>query len=173
MIRKDKCLLLGTLIKPNGIKGYLLFVFKNQKTFNFIEKESVLLEIDGILVPFFIESFHIKSEDSVILKFEGVNSETEAREFTGASVYIPEEKVKQNTKAEDLFPQFKGYTVNDEKKGFIGIADGIEDIVKNPLLQVRGKQKDYLIPLHKDMIVEINDRKKEIRIVAPDGLLDL
>ena len=61
----------------------------------------------------------------------------------------------------------------DKKLGFIGIAGEIEDIANNPLLHVTHEGKEFLIPVHEDIILEINDRDKVIFIDAPDGLFEL
>ena len=39
------------------------------------ERGLVFVEIDGLLVPFFVESFQEKTEDTAILKFEGIDTE--------------------------------------------------------------------------------------------------
>jgi ribosomal 30S subunit maturation factor RimM len=61
----------------------------------------------------------------------------------------------------------------DEKQGELGIADELMEIAGNPLLKIISGNKELLIPAHPDIILEINDAKKLIRIHAPEGLTDL
>jgi 16S rRNA processing protein RimM len=56
MISKAKCRHLGTLAKPHGTKGALMLKLRNNKAEDFKKRESVFVEIDGLLVPFFVES---------------------------------------------------------------------------------------------------------------------
>jgi ribosomal 30S subunit maturation factor RimM len=55
----------------------------------------------------------------------------------------------------------------------MGLATEIIDVANNPLLAVRNGDKEYLVPVHENIILEINDREMEIRIDAPEGLFDL
>lgn len=166
-------MLLGTLAKPHGTRGSLLLWFRNLKAEDIKKWETVFLEIDGLLVPFFIEKFHENSQDSAILNFEGINSETKAKTFAGLQVYILKDQVKRKRKPIKELTSLTGYKVIDASIGFIGIAGEIADITNNPLLQVKNEYRDFLIPLHEDIILEINDKEKEIRIDAPEGLFDL
>jgi 16S rRNA processing protein RimM len=173
MIMRDNCRLLGTIAKPHGTKGSVLLRLRNINAEEFRERESVFVDIDGLLVPFFIEEFKKSSSDAVIMKFEDIDSETKARTFAGLEVYIDINQAKPNKKVSDGKPQFNGYRVQDVNLGFVGTAGEIEDIANNPLLHVMLEGKDFLIPLHEDIILGINDKDKEITIAAPEGLFDL
>jgi 16S rRNA processing protein RimM len=173
MITRDNCQLLGTIAKPHGTKGSVLLWLRNIKAEEFIKRESVFVEIDGLLVPFFIEEFKKSSSDAVIMKFEDVDSETKARTIAGLEVYIEINQVRLKKEASDRIPLLTGYRVQDINLGFIGTAGEIEDIAHNPLLHVRGEGKDFLIPVHADIILDINDKDKVITIAAPEGLFDL
>ena len=73
MINKDNCILLGTLAKPHGTRGSLIVRFSGLKAEDIKKRGLVFVEIDGLPVPFFIESFQEKTEDTVILKMEGID----------------------------------------------------------------------------------------------------
>ena len=165
--------MLGTLTKPYGTKGSLLLRIKDLKAEEIKEWASVFVEIDGLLVPFFIGNFQIKSLDSLILKFEGINSETKARELAMYNVYVRKDQVKRHKKSVKNISGIHGYRVMDRKLGFIGIAGEIMDLAKNPLLIVNIENRELLIPVHEDIIIEINEKDKVINIDAPDGLFEL
>ena len=173
MIKKDNCVLLGILNKPHGTKGSLLLWFRNLKVEDIKKKESVFVEIDGLLVPFFIESYQKNSPESAIVKFEGINSETAAKAFAGFQVYMANDQVKRKLKTSEVLPALSGYKVTDDTLGFVGLAVEITGIASNPLLLIKLEDKEFLIPVHEDIILEVNDKKKEIRINAPEGLFDL
>jgi 16S rRNA processing protein RimM len=172
MITRDNCQLLGTIAKPHGTKGSVLLWLRNIKAEEFRKRESVFVDIDGLLVPFFIEDFRTGSSDAVILKLEDVDSETKARTFAGLEVYIDINQVVRKKYAAEGIP-LKGYKVTDVKQGYIGIAGEVEDIVNNPLLHVTHDGREFLIPVHEDIIIEVNDKDREITIAAPEGLFDL
>jgi len=173
MITKENCLLLGTLAKPHGTKGSLLLWLGNMYVEDMKKRESVFAEIDGLLVPFFIENFKKNSLETAIVKFEGIDSETKAKVFAGITIYVLKEKVRQKRKSTEALPSFSGFKVIDKQLGFVGIAGEISDIANNPLLLVNQGNKEFLIPLHKDIILEIKNKDREIRINAPEGLFEL
>jgi|WetSurMetagenome_2_1015567.scaffolds.fasta_scaffold431972_1 16S rRNA processing protein RimM len=173
MVNKSECLLLGSIGKPHGTKGAFTLLLRNIKAEEIKKRESVFVEIDGLLVPFFIDHFQIKSSESVILKFEGICSESKAKIFAGNDVFVrPDQVVKKGNNLKEA-PEIFGYNVQDVRLGFVGIATAITGMANNPLLMVSFDDKEYLIPVHKDIIQEINDLEKKITIDAPEGLFDL
>ena len=43
----------------------------------------------------------------------------------------------------------------------------------NPVFQVMQDQKEIIVPLHEDLIVEIDSQKKRIKVNLPEGLLEI
>jgi 16S rRNA processing protein RimM len=173
MIEKDNCLLLGTLNRLHGTKGSLLLWVRDIKAEDIKKRDSVFVEIDGLLVPFFIESFQINSAERVLLKIDGIDSENKAKTLLGASVYILRNQVKRKKKTLDEGTLLEGYKVIDKTLGFVGTAKEITGIASNPLLLILQGDKEFLIPIHEDVILEINEKIREIRINAPEGLFEL
>jgi 16S rRNA processing protein RimM len=172
MINKDNCILLGTLAKPHGTRGSLIIRFSGLKAEDFKKRGMVFVEIDGLPVPFFIESFQEKTEDTVILKIEGIDTENKAREFVGYPVYVMKDQIKVKSSSKKI-QDIKGYEVIDKHLGFIGFAEEVIEMTKNPLMSVINGDKEFLVPVHEDIVLEINDKEKIIRIDAPVGLFDI
>jgi 16S rRNA processing protein RimM len=172
MINKDNCILLGTLAKPHGTRGSLIVRFSGLKAEDIKKRGLVFVEIDGLPVPFFIESFQEKTEDTVILKIEGIDTENKAREFLGYPVYVMKDQIRVKMAAEKI-QDIKGYKVIDTTLGFIGFAEEVLDMKNNPLLSVTNGDREFLVPVHEDILLEVNDKEKIIRINAPEGLFDL
>lgn len=173
MINKDNCILLGTLAKPHGTRGLLQLRFSGLKAEDIKERGLVFVEIDGLPVPFFIENFQEKTDDMAILKIEGIDSETKAREFAGFPVYVMKDQVKRKKGINKAARNIAGYRVIDAKLGFIGFAVEIIKVASNPLLVVKNADREYLVPVHEDIIRDLNEAEEVIRIDAPEGLFDL
>jgi len=173
MINKDNCILLGTLAKPHGTRGLIQLRFSGLKADDIKEKGLVFVEIDGLPVPYFIESFQDKTDDLAILKIEGIDSESKAREFAGFPVYIMKDQVKKKRANVKGLHDFSGYRVIDLHLGFVGFAVEIINEATNPLLLVKNEDKEYLVPVHEDIIRNFNDKEQVIHIAAPEGLFDL
>jgi 16S rRNA processing protein RimM len=173
MISKDKCRQIGTLVKPHGTRGSLLLRLKDIQAQDLLKMESVFVEIDGLLVPFFLNEFRPSSSESVIVTIDDILSENKAKFLIQRDVFVRPDRIRRKRKPVNDLPDLKGYEVNDEEKGYIGTAGEIEDIANNPLLHVTHGDKKYLIPLHQDIVLDIDDKNRVIRIKAPEGLFDL
>ena len=52
MIKKEEVYRIGQIGKPHGVKGELSFHFEDD-VFDRTDADNLILEVDGILVPFF------------------------------------------------------------------------------------------------------------------------
>ncbi len=173
MIRKDDCIRLGVISKPHGTKALLLLRLEANAPKGFKNKEPVFIEIDGLLVPFFMTTFYLSHSETAIIGFEGVTLATKAKSFAGATVYIMAHHSGKQKKAGMNTVSVKGYRVVDARLGYVGLAGSIAGVAANPLLEVEHNGKEYLVPLHDDIVMAIDDKKAEVHINAPDGLFDL
>lgn len=165
--------MIGTIIKTHGTKGSVQIRLRNFKPEDIKIRDSVFVEVDGLLVPFFIEEFRAATGDSLIVKFEDIDSEPVARSYAGCDVYVSPGQVKRRAKKLSDISGIRGYRVIDKRLGYVGMAGEITGLASNPLLEIRYEGKDLLIPVHEDIILEINDRKKEVLIDAPEGLFEI
>lgn len=165
---------LGILRKTHGVNGELVLKLrKNIKAENIKELELVFIEINEEPVPFFIESFSTFGNDGLIIQFEDIQDEKEAKTYTGNEVYI-ERKFQRSIQMDDVTAeQLVGYTIKDTNHGEIGKVDSIHDVYDNPLLRVINQSKEYLIPYNEDYIREIDHENKLVTMDMPEGLLEL
>ena len=88
MIKREDVFKIGRLGKPYGIRGEISFQFDDD-IFDRVESEYLILDMDGILVPFFIEEYRFRKSSVAALKFQHIDSQERAAELTGADVYFP------------------------------------------------------------------------------------
>ena len=68
MIKKEDVYQIGRIGKPHGVKGEVLFHFSDD-VFDRAESEYLILEVDGILVPFFMEEYRFRSDETALVRF--------------------------------------------------------------------------------------------------------
>ena len=56
MIRKEEVTAVGELVKPHGIAGEMVMTTMYDGLFDDMEDPYLICDMDGILVPFYIES---------------------------------------------------------------------------------------------------------------------
>ena len=88
MIRKEEVYKIGVINKPHGVRGEVSFTFSDD-IFDRADCDYLVLLLDGIFVPFFIEEYRFKSSNVALVKFEGVDTAEKARMFTNVEVYFP------------------------------------------------------------------------------------
>lgn len=169
MIRKEDVFKIGRLGKSHGVKGDISFPFDDD-VFDSVEADYLILDIDGILVPFFIEEYRFRNDTTAIIKFEGVDSQERARELTGCYVYFPRELADS---AEDglSWSAIVGFYILEVKSGkVIGRIASIDDSTLNILFCL---EDGRLIPATDDLITAIDQQARTITMHIPEGLLEL
>ncbi len=84
MILKEELTEIGRFGKPHGIQGEINAVIDDDVDIDAIDK--IVMNIDGIYVPFFIKSIRVKRHDSVIIAIDDVNNEEQAARFNNLDI---------------------------------------------------------------------------------------
>ena len=173
-IPKSNCVKVGFIQKPHGIHGELVIRFQEEFYETLEEVPTLFLEIDNLLVPYFIseDGLRFKSDESVLAQLDWVDSDKKAKELCGLSVFVNQTDVIDSE--EDLSPHaLVGFQLFDEELGLIGEILEVNDFAGNLLLAVEYQGKDALVPLNEDLIVRLDEENREIELRIPDGLFDL
>jgi len=173
MIRQEEVYKIGRLGKPHGVKGEISLLFTDD-VFDRVETDYLVLDIDGILVPFFIEEYRFHGNETALIKFCDINTQDKARELTGDEVFFPR-KLSDSSEEDIAWNGLIGYSLIDDKSDkTIGMVTGIDDSTLNMLFEILTEdQKEILIPAGEDLIKAIDTEGKKIRINLPEGILDL
>lgn len=175
MIKSEEVVNIGKFQKTHALKGELNMISEINSDY-FSTGKPLIVEVDGILVPFYIESDRPKGATTFLIKLQGINSEEEAREFVNKEVYALNSDIEEYLQ-EDFVDEFDlyDYKVIDILNGNeIGKVVGIEDSTSNEILIVEGEEDEELyIPFNEELIEEINEEEKIIKMKLPEGLLDI
>lgn len=171
MIKEEEVYKIGIINKPHGIHGELSFTFDDD-IFDRVDADYIVCLMDGILVPFFIESYRFRSDSSALIKLEGVDNEQQARRFTNTEAFFPK-KHAEGTEDEDLtWAYFTGFIIKDVKEGKIGKVTDVDDSTINTLFVVDRDGKELLIPAQEDFIVNLDREARIITMDLPSGLIE-
>jgi 16S rRNA processing protein RimM len=167
-----KQILLGRILKVQGYEGLLIVRLDKEPGDYLSEMESVFIESEGLLVPFFISELDIASQDLLRIKLDGYESRDKVAEFVGCRIFMTSER--EGNSLEPEIGGLTGFTVIGKDKQIIGT---IKEIVRNPgqdLLVVESiGRKEILVPFHEDLICDINEDGRIIEIDIPEGLADI
>ncbi|WP_314823910.1 ribosome maturation factor RimM [Prevotella histicola] len=173
MIKKEDVYKIGRIGKPHGVHGEVQMQYSDD-VFDVVDADYLLLNVDGILVPFFMEEYRFRSDEIVLMKFCDINTEAQARELTGSEVYFPRKLAEEGTN-ELSWAQIVGYSLIDNTtKKDVGTIVAVDETTVNTLFEVNSPEGDeLLIPASNELITAINSEEKTITINIPEGLLDL
>lgn len=174
MIRQEEVYKIGKIGKPHGVKGELTLFFDDD-VFDRVEAEYLVLNIDGILVPFYMDEWRFKTGETALIKFCDINTKEEASELTGCEVFFPKH-LSDRGEDELTWDEIKGFSIIDENNGdsYIGRVTDIDTTTVNTLLEVETKAGNtVLIPANENIIVEVGSKEKLIKVNLPEGLIDL
>lgn len=167
MIKED-VYKIGKLGKAHGIKGEVT-MHVDDDVFDRVDAEYLILELDGILVPFFMEEYRFKINETALIKFDGIDTLERARELTGSDVYFPRNMATSDENDELSYAQLVGYTIinaNDGKE--VGEIALIDEQTINIMFELTD---GTLIPASEELITDIDTEKKTITLNIPEGLL--
>ncbi len=171
MIKKEEVFKIGIINKPHGVKGEVSFTFTDDIFDRVEDCDYLVLLLDGILVPFFIEEYRFRSDNVALVKFEGIDSTEKARTLTNVEVYYP---VKFMDDQEEIssWNYFIGLRVEDIHHGCLGTVVDVDDATMNVLFVIENGDEEVLLPAHEEFILDIDRKKKILKVDIPDGLLD-
>ena len=169
MIRQEDVYKIGRLGKPHGVKGEISFQFTDD-VFDRVDADYLIIEVDGILVPFFIEEYRFRSDANAILKFEDIDTQERARELTGCEVYFPRELADSDDDSIS-WAAIVGFDIIDAATGQpVGRIASIDDSTLNILFEL---EDGKLIPASEELITDVDKDNKTITIDLPQGILDI
>ncbi|GAB1417052.1 ribosome maturation factor RimM [Paludibacter sp.] len=172
MILKEHLIPIGRINKPHGVHGEMSFSFSID-VFNQEELPFFIMEVDGCFVPFTVEEYRINTNDSGLLKIEGINNEAEVRDFVGANIYVQKDELDDVDNTEISADYFIGFRIDDKSYGKVGVIDDIDQSTENALFIINNADNELLIPICDDYILEIDYENKIILVDLPVGLLEL
>jgi len=170
MIKEQEVYKIGIIGKAHGVKGELSIQIDDD-VFDRVDAEYLVLKLDGIFVPFFMEEYRFKSDSVALVKFEGVDTQERARELTGVEVYFPRELAEQDEETELSYAALVGYTLIDNNSGNpVGTIAYVDEQTINIMFEL---EDGRLIPASEELIVDVDQKNRTITLDIPEGILDL
>ena len=172
-MRKKDCFYLGKVAKKYSFKGEVLVYLDTDEPELYTELESMFVEINGHLVPFFIERSSLHREKFLRTQFEDMDSEEIADTIVGKDVYLPLTMLPKLEGNKFYYHEVVGFDAIDRRLGNFGTILRISDNGVQALFEVQKDDAVILIPLIDEFIKEVNRENKSILFNTPEGLIDL
>ena len=168
MIKEDEVYKIGRIGKPHGISGEVTLRFSDD-VFDRVDADYLVLMVDGILVPFFIEEYRFRSDEVALVKFEAIDTKDRASELTGCDVFFPRHLADAG---DDVltWSQIVGYDIVDVLSDkTIGRIEAVDETTINTLLEL---SDGTLIPAADEFIEDIDHEERKLMMRLPEGLVN-
>lgn len=169
----EQCYTLGFVSKTQGYKGTLILHLDVDFPETYRNLESVYVEKNNKLIPFFIEDISILQKNFARVKFEDLDNEEDARALVKCRLFLPIEVLPKLKPDQFYYHEIIGFNVHDQVLDNIGQVIDTIDIPGNPQLLVLHNEKEVLIPISDTFYKGIDKIKKIIFVSLPEGLIEV
>lgn len=172
-MRKEDCFYLGKIVSKFSFKGELLIKLDTDDPEHYLKMESVFVDYNKNLVPFFIEKSSLQRSELLRVKFEDVENEEDADDLLKCEVYLPLSELPPLSENQFYFHEIIGFEVIDLSFGKVGKITGINDSSPQALFEIENGEKQILIPINDDFIDHLEKENKKIFTKVPEGLIEM
>lgn len=170
---KEDCFFLGHITKVHGLKGEVLAALDTDVPERYTHIDSLYIDQNGELIPYFISQISISRRGHFILALEGVNYE-QAQLLVKESLYLPLSMLPPLKGNQFYYHEIIGFAVYDSDHGYLGRCISVNDHSAQPLFIIEGTRgEEILAPIHDAFIEDVNRDEQRLNLHLPEGLLDL
>jgi len=172
-MRKEDCFYLGKIAKKFSFKGEVLIYLDTDEPELYENMESVFVEFNKNLVPFFIENSNLHKGDFLRVKFEDIDTEADADEIMGCEIHLPLSMLPKLEGNKFYFHEVIGFEIEDQRLGVFGKIVSINDTSAQPLFEVVNGNVEILVPMIDQFLVRIDRENKKVVMNLPEGLVEM
>ena len=165
MITSQEILPVGTFRKTHGKQGELCLTAEAFP--ESLRPQFVVVTLDGINVPFVVQSFRQHGAD-YLLCLEDIDSEERARMLQGKPVAVLRRELPADYEEQLPVSGLIGFSVMNEKQQRLGTITDVDDQTANILIRL---DNDLVLPLHDDLVEELSIEQRYLVMTLPEGLV--
>lgn len=171
-MRKEDCYLLGKITRRHGLAGNVILKLDTDQPELYNKLESIFVEINGLLVPFFIAKSSWSKNDALNIAFKN-STEALVDQSLGKSVYLPLSSLPKLSGKQFYYHEIIGFDILDENNKECGVIRSVNDQTAQNYFVTNLDGKEVVIPIIKDWILEVNREERFIKMQLPEGLIDV
>lgn len=182
MIKRTELLEAGRFNKPHGIKGEISVTLDIDADLSAVK--CIVVEIEGLFVPFFIASVRPKTADTSLVTIDGIDSDEQVREFVNRTIYLlrDDEALQEDDDDEDgdyeddgfYASDLIGFKVIDDEQGQIGTITDVNDSTANILFVITDENgREILVPVADEFITSVDPETETLTTSIPPEIVNL
>jgi len=163
---------IGKFVAAFGVKGELILYHNLGKKTSLKGLKAIFIEEKkNSLLPWFVQSAKIKSDNEVYVALEGITTREAALSIMQKDVWLPEADFKKLA-AVSAPVNLLGYMVIHDKSALGPVLEVIEQS-HQLLCRLEINSKEVLIPLNESTLQKTDHKNRQLFVTLPDGLLEI
>lgn len=179
MLVKDDFEHIGFVGRSHGVQGEVTCKLSVDISEALAEENNrlfLMLEEQGLLIPYRIVSHRNKAGDLDLIRFDGITNKDEAESLTNRAVWLSRDYLGETELSDDPYDysRYVGFSVyNDCDEVLVGEVVGVDDTTINTLLYIeRPNGEELILPIADELFVGYNDDEHLLMLRIPHGLLN-
>ncbi|MET7036755.1 ribosome maturation factor RimM [Elizabethkingia miricola] len=171
-MRKEECYFLGRITRRHGLSGNVILKMDTDQPEFYSKMESMFIEINGLLVPFFVDKLSWSKGDSLNILFKNSN-EALVDQVIGKEVYQPLSSLPKLSGKQFYYHEIVSYEIKDTEGKSYGLIRSVNDQTAQHYFILVLNDKEVVVPIIKDWIIALDREEKVMIMQLPEGLLDV
>ncbi len=171
-MQKNDCYFLGKITRRHGLHGNVFLKLDTDQPEMYNKLNSIFLEINGLLVPFFVAKQAWSKNDTLIISFKNA-TEALVDQSLGKDVYLPLDTLPKLSGNKFYYHEVIGFEIREADGKSCGNIVSVNDQTAQHYFILNLADKQIIIPIIKDWILEVNREEKFLKMDLPDGLMDV
>lgn len=171
---QDDLVIIGEVVKPHGIRGEIKVYLFSEEPGNFKQYKKIYLQgpAGGGTEVFKV----VKSREQgklAILQLENVVTREAAEDLLGSDILISKSDLPVLGSGEYYWQQLSGLLVVTEAGQEIGRVTKLFNTAAHDIMVVSGLGHEFMIPVQREILKDIDEQGGRVIISPPPGLLDI
>lgn len=163
---------IGKIVAAHGIAGELILKHALGERTSLKGLETIFVEErKGELLPYFILGARAKNEQEIYLQLDGLTNREMAQKLVSKECWLPEEDFHRYASPASSI-SYLGYHIWNGEEDLGEVLEVIEQ-PHQVLCRIDYHGKEALLPVHQDSLLDVDPRKKIVKVQLPEGLLDI
>lgn len=164
---------IGRSRKTKGVLGAFKVVVDHHYLDDLKNARAVFIDLDGSRVPFILEE--VTDGNVTLVRVEKIDSPESATPLLNKDLYLASSEVttSDESDSQDEYHILVGYALWDQNEALVGTILEIQEFPSHIVAKVDRQGKEILIPMHSDLMIDLDEDNKKIVIEVAEGLLDL
>lgn len=167
----------GRISKLFGLAGEVIVNLYDTFPESFDMKEPLLVVIDQLTVPLFLEKFERRGRSGALVMFADMDTSERVSELLGLEVSMlrgEDEGPDERPDGDEIYLEdLVGFAALFAGSDLRGDIDGFIDHEHNPLFSLSVGGREVLIPAADELILALDIDRRTVTFDLPEGLLEL